>query len=102
MDRQTFAQISGIVRRKTPHGDWKSVRRMIFDAPRAEGGFEQPLAFTREWLEQQPNPYVSIIKHEVCKDEQHLRKRLADALDGKRLIIRRSVSANTVGRPSTI
>jgi DNA ligase-1 len=102
--RQTFAQIASIVRRKTPHKEWQSVRYMIFDAPQAGGGFEQRMDFAREWFEQHPNPYVSIIQHEVCKDEQHLRKRLAEveALGGEGLILRQPESAYTVGRSSTI
>ena len=101
---QTFAQIASIVRRKTPPDDWKSVRYMIFDAPQAEGGFEQRLAFAREWFSQHPNPYVSIVEHEVCQNEQHLRKRLAEieALGGEGLILRQPESAYTVGRSSTI
>ena len=104
IDRQTFAQIASIVRRKTPHDDWKSVRYMIFDAPQTEGGFEQRLAFAREWFGQHPNPYVSIIEHEVCQNEQHLRKRLAEveALGGEGLILRQPESAYTVGRSDTI
>ena len=104
IDRQTFAQIASIVRRKTPPDDWKSVRYMIFDAPQAEGGFEQRLAFAREWFKRHPNPYVSIIEHEVCQDEQHLRKKLAEveALGGEGLILRQPEAACTVGRSHTI
>ena len=102
--RQQFAEISSIVRRKTPHEAWKSVRYMIFDAPQAEGGFEQRLAFAGEWFQHHPNPYVSIIVHEVCQDEQQLRKKLAEveALGGEGLILRQPQSAYTGGRSATI
>ena len=77
---------------------------MIFDAPQAEGGFEQRLACAREWFQQHPNPYVSVIEHEVCQDEQHLRTKLAEveALGGEGIILRQPESAYTVGRSATI
>ena len=102
--RQRFAETVSIVRRHTPHDGWKSVRYMIFDAPQAEGGFEQRLAFAREWFQQHPNPYVSVIEHQVCEDEQHLRTKLAEieALGGEGLILRQPESAYTVGRSATI
>ena len=102
--RQRFADTVSIVRRQTPHDGWKSVRYMVFDAPQAGGGFEQRLAFAREWFQHHPNPYVSIIEHEVCEDEQHLRTKLAEveALGGEGLILRQPESAYTVGRAATI
>ena len=102
--RQQFAEISSIVRRQTPHDGWRSVRYMIFDAPQAEGGFEQRLAFAREWFEAHPNPQVSIVEHETCRDEQHLRQKLAEveALGGEGLILRQPESAYTAGRSAAI
>ncbi len=102
--RQRFAETVSIVRRKTPHDGWKSVRYMVFDAPQAEGGFEQRLAFAREWFRQHPNPAVSVIEHEVYRDEQHLQEKLAavKALGGEGLILRQPESAYRVGRSATL
>lgn len=102
--RGQFSEVVGIVRRKAPHAGWKSVRYMIFDAPRAEGGFEQRLKFAREWFRTHPNPYVTVIEHEACVGEEHLRNRLAEveALGGEGLILRQPASAYMVGRSATI
>lgn len=102
--RGQFSEVVSIVRRKAPHDGWKSVRYMIFDAPRAEGGFEQRLDFAREWFRTHPNPYATVIEHEVCDGEEHLRNRLAEveSLGGEGLILRQPASAYTVGRSATI
>ena len=102
--RQKFSDAVSIVRRTAPHDGWKSVRYMIFDAPQAEGGFEQRLDFARAWFRDHPNPYAAVIEHEICDSEDHLRKRLAEveALGGEGLILRRPASAYTVGRSATI
>lgn len=102
--RGQFSEVVGIVRRKAPHAGWKSVRYMIFDAPRAEGGFEQRLEFAREWFRTHPNPYVAVIEHEACNGEEHLRNRLAEveSLGGEGLILRQPASAYMVGRSATI
>lgn len=102
--RGQFSDIVRIVRRKTPGGAWKTVRYMIFDAPQVKGGFEQRLDFAREWFSQHPNPYVSIIEHEICQNEVHLRKKLAavEALGGEGLILRQPQSAYIVGRSNAI
>lgn len=102
--RGQFSEVVGIVRRKAPHDGWKSVRYMIFDAPRAEGGFEQRLDFARAWLRNHPTPYAAVIEHEVCNGEEHLRNRLAEveALGGEGLILRQPASAYVVGRSATI
>jgi DNA ligase-1 len=83
-----------------PVDAWKTVRYMIFDAPQAKGGFESRLDFARQWFQQYPNPHVTIIEQERCKDEAHLRRKLAEieALGGEGLILRKPQSPYTVGR----
>ena len=73
---------------------------MIFDAPQADGGFEQRLDFARQWFTKHPNPGVSIIEQEVCQHTEHLQKKLADieAAGGEGLILRKPQSAYTIGR----
>lgn len=98
--RQKFAQTASIVRRKTPGEAWKTVRYMIFDAPQAQGGFEERLDFARQWFAGHPNPGVSIIDQEVCQNAEHLQKKLADieAAGGEGLILRKPQSAYIIGR----
>ncbi len=98
--RQNFSEISGTVRRKVPNDVWKTMRYMIFDAPQTSGGFEQRLAFARQWFEQHPTPHVTILKQEICQDATHLQRKLAEieALGGEGLMLRRPQSPYTIGR----
>lgn len=98
--RQKFAEIAGIVRRQQPGPAWERVRYLIFDAPQADGGFEQRLDFARQWFRQHPNPHVAIVPHEICRDASQLQHKLdaIEALGGEGLILRRPQSPYTVGR----
>jgi DNA ligase-1 len=98
--RQKFAEISSIVRHRQPGPGWERVRYLIFDAPQADGGFEQRLDFARQWFRQHPNPYVAIVPHEICRDVSHLQRKLdeIEALGGEGLMLRRPQSPYTAGR----
>ncbi len=100
LGRHQFPEVVSIVRRKTPDADWKKVRYLIFDAPQAEGGFEKRLDSARRWFQQHANPYVEVLKQQVCENEAHLRKRLKEieSLDGEGMMLRKPGSAYTVGR----
>lgn len=102
--RGQFSDIVSIIRRQTPDERWKNVRYMIFDAPQADGGFEQRLDFARQWFAEHPNPGVSIIEQEICQHAEHLKKKLADieAAGGEGLILRKPQSAYTIGRSADI
>lgn len=103
--RQTFAELSSIVLDQTPDETaWKRVRYMIFDAPQARGGFEDRLDFARQWFDLHPNPYVTIVHHETCKDTEHLQQKLTEieAQGGEGLILRRPQSPYIKGRSRDI
>lgn len=95
IDRQTFEELSSIVLDQVPdEAGWKRVRYMVFDAPQARGGFEARLDFARQWFDLHPNPYVTIVEHEICRDAKHLQQKLSDieAQGGEGLILRRPQS----------
>jgi DNA ligase-1 len=98
--RQKFAEVSGIVRRQQAGPEWERVRYLIFDAPQAAGGFEQRLDVARRWFQQHPNPYVTIVPHEICQNASHLQHKLdeIEALGGEGLMLRRPQSPYTAGR----
>lgn len=102
--RGQFAELVGIVRRKTPDSDWKKVRYMIFDAPRSEGGFEQRLDSARRWFREHPNPYAEVLKQEICQGKEHLKKTLAEieAGGGEGIMLRRPGSSYTTGRTNDL
>lgn len=105
IDRQTFEELSSIVLDQTPdEAGWKRVRYMIFDAPQARGGFEARLDFARQWFDRNPNAYITIVPHEICRNAEHLQQKLTDveAKGGEGLILRRPLSPYTVGRSHDI
>ncbi len=105
IDRQTFEELSSIVLDQVPdEAGWKRLRYMVFDAPQARGGFEARLDFARQWFDLHPNPYVTIVEHEICRDAKHLQQKLSDieAQGGEGLILRRPQSPYTVGRSRDI
>jgi DNA ligase-1 len=98
--RRQFSVLVGIIRRKIPAAEWEKVRYLIFDAPQAEGGFEKRLDFARRWFRQHPNPYAEVLKQQICENEMHLRRKLAEieSLGGEGLMLRKPNSQYTVGR----
>jgi DNA ligase-1 len=98
--RQQFSELVGIIRHKQPHADWAKVRYLIFDAPRAEGGFEKRLDFARRWFRQHENPYAEVLEQQICKNEAHLRSKLREieSRGGEGVMLRKPDSPYTVGR----
>ena len=98
--RRHFSELVGIIRRKIPAAEWEKVRYLIFDAPQAEGGFKKRLDFARRWFQQHPNPYCEVLKQQICENEMHLRRRLAEieSLGGEGVMLRKPNSPYTVGR----
>jgi len=98
--RRQFSVLVGIIRRKIPAAEWEKVRYLIFDAPQAEGGFEKRLDFARRWFRQHPNPYTEVLKQQICENEMHLRRKLAEieSLGGEGLMLRKPNSPYIVGR----
>lgn len=98
--RRQFSELVGIIRRKVPDAGWEKVRYLIFDAPRAAGGFEKRLDVARRWFRQHPNSYTEVLKQQICENEMHLRRKLGEieGLGGEGLMLRKPDSAYTVGR----
>lgn len=98
--RQQFAEVSSIIRRQQPGPEWERVRYLIFDAPEADGGFEQRLDFARQWFQHHPNAHVTVVPHEICHDAGHLQNKLdaIEALGGEGVMLRRPQSPYTAGR----
>jgi len=98
--RRKFSELVGIIRRKVPDAGWEKVRYLIFDAPQAEGGFEKRLDFARRWFRQHPNPNTEVLKQQICENEMHLRRKLAniESYGGEGVMLRKPNSPYTVGR----
>jgi DNA ligase-1 len=73
---------------------------VIFDAPQVTEGFEKRLSFAQNCFKHHPNPYVEFIQQEICKDKNHLLKKLKDieSKGGEGLILRKPRSLYITGR----
>jgi DNA ligase-1 len=104
IDRKKFQRTVSIVRRQDKSDLWKEVRFLIFDAPAANGGFEDRLAFLKDALAKGTAKFASQHAHERCKSLEALRAELTriEALAGEGLMLRQPGSKYVAGRSSTL
>jgi DNA ligase-1 len=104
IDRKKFQRTVSIVRRQDKNDLWKEVRFLIFDAPSANGGFEERLAFLKNALAGGASKYAREHAHERCKSLDALRAELKriEALGGEGLMLRQPGSKYVAGRSSTL
>jgi DNA ligase-1 len=104
IDRKKFQRTVSIVRRQDKSDLWKEVRFLVFDAPAAEGGFEERVKFVETTLRKASAAYARAHEHQVCKDLECLRAELArvEALGGEGLMLRQPGSKYEAGRSSTL
>jgi DNA ligase-1 len=102
--RKMFQRTVGIVKRQDKPPEWKTLRYLVFDAPKHGGTFEERLAHMREVVGQDKLQYASAHPHEVCRDVAHLRTELArvEALGGEGLMLRKPGSKYEAGRSHTL
>ena len=104
LGRGAFQRTVSIVRRQDKSEHWKAIQFVVFDAPAAEGPFEDRHAFLRSAIGDADNLYASVLDQDACKGEQHLRERLeeVEAQGGEGLMLREPGSAYEVGRSTTL
>jgi len=81
MGRGEFHKASGIARKKEPHDGWADLTFLVFDAPKAEGGFESRLDEAREMIGKQT--YARVVDHEVCEGMEHLMEHMKQIIQQK-------------------
>ncbi len=64
--RQTFDEISGIVRRHEPHAGWHRVKFMVFELPQAEGDFSQRYRAMQQLHVRLGNKYWQIVEQRAA------------------------------------
>src|SRR5579871_5852775 len=103
IDRKKFQRTVSIVRRQDKSDLWKEVRFLIFDAPAANGGFEDRLAFLKDSLTKGHAKFAQEHVQERCKNLDALRAELKriEALGGEGLMLRQPGSKYVAGRSST-
>jgi DNA ligase-1 len=104
IDRKKFQRTVSIVRRQDKNDLWKEVRFLIFDAPSANGGFEDRLAFLKDALAKSASKFALQHAHEQCRNLDALRAELKriEALGGEGLMLRQPGSKYVAGRSTTL
>jgi DNA ligase 1 len=104
IDRKKFQRTVSIVRRQDKNDLWKEVRFLVFDAPAANGGFEERLAFLKNALAGGSSKFATEHAHERCKNLDALRAELkrVEALGGEGLMLRQPGSKYVAGRSTTL
>ena len=104
IDRKKFQRTVSIVRRQDKSDLWKEVRFLIFDAPAANGGFEERLTFLKNALGNGAAKFAQQHTHERCKNLDALQAELkrVEALGGEGLMLRQPESKYVAGRSFTL
>jgi DNA ligase-1 len=104
MARKAFQRTVSIVRRQDECDLWRELRFVVFDAPQANGVFEDRIRYLQDCLADVSSPFVRALEHQRCRDEAHLRKELAviESLGGEGLMLRQPGSSYEAGRSATL
>jgi len=103
MGHGKFEETVSIVRSETPDDRWKTIRYMVFDAPQANGTFEQRMQFLRAAISAE-NDFVRVVAQERCQGATQLlamRDRIVRE-GGEGLMLRQPDSAYDPKRSPTL
>ncbi|HSQ55226.1 MAG TPA: DNA ligase [Gemmata sp.] len=91
IDRKQFDRTSGLVRRQDRPAEWKEIRYLVFDAPDAQGPFEERLKFLKDSLGGWKTRFAAVHDHTACTGLDHLFTELdrVTALGGEGLMLRK-------------
>ena len=94
------SEIVSIVKTKDADKEWKKIQYVIFDTPQVAEGFEKRLAVAKNWFKHHPNPHVEITQQEICRNQDHLKRKLKEiqSKGGEGLILRKPGSPYITGR----
>lgn len=101
--RGKFEETVSTVRSETPDDRWTKVRFMVFDAPQAQGAFEERMQFLGATLPE-TNRFVRVVMQERCRGITELlaeRDRIV-RLGGEGLMLRRPKSKYEPQRSPTL
>ncbi len=101
MGRGTFAELSGIVRRKTPkHAAWRRIRFMVFDLPASDKIFDTRLRILQTLFSDIKTPYLQLIKQYKVADRRQLTAQLERVIrkNGEGLMLHKGNSRYRAGR----
>jgi DNA ligase-1 len=102
--RKEFNKTMSIVRRQDKSDHWKDIRYVLYDAPSATGGFEERIAFVKDFLASKKPAYALALDQTLCTGIPHLRAELSrvEGLGGEGLMLRQPGSMYVASRSSTL
>lgn len=98
--RNRFEEVSGIVRRKTPHQNWRRVRFMVFDLPGSNRPFGERYRALRKQVAESESAYLKAVEQRRISDHPTLMAELDQVvkLGGEGLMLHRIDSLYRGGR----
>jgi DNA ligase-1 len=102
--RKKFQRTVSVVRRQDKNELWNEVKYLVFDAPAADGGFEDRLRFIKDTLASSGSKVITAHEHALCIGIPALRAELArvESLGGEGLMLRQPGSKYQAGRSATL
>lgn len=103
--RQTFDEVSGIVRRNKSHEGWRKITLMVFELPKAKGDFSLRYQQMQRLHAQHGNQYWQVVEQqEAPKTISNLQAMLIklDAEGGEGIMLKSKAAAYRGGRSSDL
>lgn len=102
--RKQFDRTLNLVKQRDRGDSWRSVKFLVFDAPRINAHFEERLAFCENILQCRPSMYARPVEHTRCRGFEHLQAEFAriQAMGGEGLMMRKPGSNYEVGRSPSL
>jgi DNA ligase-1 len=102
--RKQFDRVSAIVRRQDKPETWREIRYLVFDAPHADGPFEERLKFLTDGFGGGNAKFAALHEHAVCAGLDHLIAELdrVTNLGGEGLMLRQPGSRYERARSTTL
>ncbi len=105
LKRDSFDQVSGIVRRKVAkESDWQNIRFMVFDLPHHQGNFSQRLIAIKALINSTKSPTLTMIKQTKVLNTSTLKALLDKVVTkkGEGLMLHHQDALYTIGRSSQL
>jgi DNA ligase-1 len=108
LGRKKFQQCISIVRRQDKNDEWKKIKYVVFDAPKARGPFHTRMhSYLKALYEANANStegYTQLLAQTECEGHQHLKATLeaVERLGGEGLMLRDPDADYEEGRSSTL
>jgi len=104
LGRKAFQRTVSIVRRQDESDLWHDLMFRVFDAPQANGPFEERIECLCDCFSKLRHRYASVLPQKLCRGAEHLQEELDRivSLGGEGLMLRQPGSRYEAGRSATL